>query len=151
MLIRSIGSICTATFKGIVLIRFAIVRSVLDRSSLSRRRLFWAKIETPIRSCDLCGESIDDLARHFAGCDHDNVETDIAIGMLRMAREPQFGRANHPALGAVGHRFHSLINAAAGFDFNEYQDAATPRDDVNFTEWRFPAPRQDAVGLGDQQ
>ena len=69
----------------------------------------------PIRSCDLCAESINDVTRHFAGGNHDDVETDTAIGILRMPREPQFGCAGDAALGPVGHRFNRFINAAADF------------------------------------
>src|SRR3974377_531919 len=101
MLIRSIGSIWTATFKGICVdpVRFYQVGS--RPRSLSRQRPSRAKDKTPIRSCDLCAESINDVTRHFAGGNHDDVEADTAIGILRMPREPQFGCAGDAGLGPV--------------------------------------------------
>jgi hypothetical protein len=44
-----------------------------------------------------------------------------------------------------------LIDAGAGFDFDEHHHAATPSDDVDLAKRRSPAPLQDAVSLGDQQ
>src|ERR1700739_2543744 len=110
---------------------FIASKAILDKDKLRR---------SPVRSCDLSGESVDDVARDFTGRDHNDVETDSAMGKLRMAREPQFGRANHAALGSFGYRFHRLINAGARLDFDEHHDATMPRDDVDPAEWCFPAP-----------
>src|SRR5262249_37729376 len=98
-----------------------------------------------------CNEGINDVTRHFSGRDHDDVETDVAIGVLRMAREPQLRRADHAALGSLGHRLYRLVYAATGFDFDECHHATPPGDDVDLAEWCFPPPLQDAISLGDQK
>src|SRR6516165_2992259 len=66
-------------------------------------------------------------------------------------------RASHSSAAPITRRLvrsvtasTPLINAAAGFDFNEYHHATTPGDDVDLAEWRFPPPLQDAVGFRDQ-
>ena len=91
------------------------------------------------------------MARHHARREDDNIETDFAIGAIGVSRPPQFGGADDTALAAVGHRLHRLLDAIARLDLDEDQDAAPAGNDVDFAERRFPTPREDAVGLGDQK
>jgi hypothetical protein len=88
---------------------------------------------------------------NFARRNDDDVETDFDVDMLGMAREPQFSRADDPALGSFSYGFHRLVDAAACFHLDENETAAAPGDNVDFTKWRFPASGQDSIALGDQQ
>jgi hypothetical protein len=98
-----------------------------------------------------CIEGIDDVARQFTRRDDDNVETDFAVCVSGIASEPHFGRANDAVLCSLGHRFHGVVGAGARLDLDENQDPTPPRNDVDFAEWRFPAPGENAIGFGDQQ
>jgi hypothetical protein len=64
---------------------------------------------------------------------------------------PQFGGADDPAFVAFGHRLHSIVGVLARLDLDENQNTAAAGDDVDFAEWRFPAPGKDAIGLGYQK
>ena len=65
--------------------------------------------------------------------------------------EPEFGRIDDAALAAFGHRFEPGLDGVARLDLDKEQRAAAAGDDVDLAERRFPAPRHDPVGLGDQQ
>ena len=54
-------------------------------------------------------------------------------------------------LAALGHRFGRVVDGLARLDLDEDQRAAAARDDVDLAERRFPAPRHDPIGLGDEQ
>jgi hypothetical protein len=89
-----------------------------------------------IRSCTGI-EGMDDVARHLAGRDDDDVEADFAVGVIGMAGAPQFGGADDPAFIPFRHRFHRIVGALARLDLDEDHDAAAAGDDVDFSEWRF--------------
>ena len=86
-------------------------------------------------------EGIDDVARHLAGRNDDDVETNFAVGVIGVARAPQFCGADDPAFVALGHRFHCIVDALARLDLDKDQNAAAAGDDVDFAKRRFPAPR----------
>ena len=54
-------------------------------------------------------------------------------------------------LRALGHRFRRVVDALARLDLDEDERVAAPGDDVDLAERRLPAPRRDAVALGDEE
>jgi hypothetical protein len=87
-------------------------------------------------------KGIWDVLGDFARRHHDHVEADIAFAVIRVMREPEFGRADNALLTPLGHRFHGLFGRGARFDFDKDQGVAAAGDDIDFAERGFPAPRQ---------
>src|SRR5262249_44018999 len=88
----------------------------------------------------LRNESIDDVARQSAGRDDNDIEADFAIGVPRMACEPQSGGGQDALPRSFGHGLQRRIYAGARLDLDKDQDAAAARDNVDFAERGFPAP-----------
>src|SRR5262249_52354675 len=80
-----------------------------------------------------------------------DIEADFAIGVPRMACEPQSGGGQDALPRSFGRGLQRRIYAGARLDLDKDQDAAAARDNVDFAERGFPAPGEDAIGFGDQQ
>ena len=131
-LIRSIGSICTATFKGMGVIRFegrgANVYAISAAAATA--------IEASGRSAAGI-ESVGNMLRHPAGSHQHDIEADIALRVVRMMREPQLGGGNDPALGPFGDGFRRVVDLHARLDLDKSQRAAAAGDNVDFAEGVF--------------
>ena len=77
------------------------------------------------------------MLRHPAGRDQHDVEADIALIVVGVVGEPQLRRGDDAALGALGHRFRSLIGAVARLDLDKDEGAAAARDDVDLAKGVF--------------
>src|ERR1700751_3865218 len=98
MLIRSIGSICTATFRRMVLSGgkaakvYAIFGAAVTGMGRSSRR-------------PRCIEGVDDGGRHLAGDHRDPVKANGALAVLRPRGEPHFGGRDDALPRALGEGF----------------------------------------------
>ena len=73
----------------------------------------------------------------------DDVVTDVRAGEFRVTREiSRRGFADAAAI-ARGHGKHCVIEAGAGFDFREHNQAPPPRDEINFAAGGAETPVQD--------
>ena len=68
----------------------------------------------------------------------------------RIGREPGFGRGRNALALARLDRFRGIVEAGARFHLDEDQQLAPARHDIDFAGRAFPAPRQDAITLGDE-
>jgi len=68
MLIRSIGSICTATFRRMAANLYAILAPAATAGESSAARI----------------EGVGDVLRHPAGRDQHDVEADVALNVVRV-------------------------------------------------------------------
>ena len=146
MLIRSIGSICTATFRH------------GHTSGNCRLRGTGVYAKCP-RAGEIAGASgqllasnaARDMARQAAGRHQHGVEADVAQAVVGMLGEPGLGGGDDAALLPLGHRLRRRRRAGARLHLDEDQRAAPARHDVDLADRAAPAPRQDAIALGDRE
>ena len=68
-----------------------------------------------------------------------------------MLGEPKLGGGDDAALAAFGDRSTASSSSARALTSTKTRSVPAPRDDVDLAERRFPAPRQDAIALGDEK
>src|SRR6266516_5533952 len=136
MLIRSMGSICTATFKLMV----AAARLCRAAGKRPRRRLIASKRlgPKPLNKCGLRSrariERRDDVARPSPRHNEHRIEADFGGCVFGMTGEPSLGRRGDPAALAFAHRFRRILEPSAGFELDEDEDATAPRHDVDLSD-----------------
>src|SRR5262249_5712110 len=134
MLIRSMGSICTATFRVIV-----APKNCCDNASFYPIALAAGV------------EGRGDMAWNPARRHQDGVETDIADVVISISRQPCFGGGDDAQALAVGDRPSGIVQSFARLHLHEDQQAPASRDDIDFADRAPPAPRHDAKAFGDQK
>src|ERR1700746_2556505 len=134
MLIRSIGSICTAMFRRID----------------APRTCFGAASCHPTASAAGV-ESRGDMTRNTAWRHQHGIEADIADAVIAVSREPRLGGGGDAQALAIGDGPCGVVQSFARLDLDEHQQAAAASDDVDFADWAPPAPRQDAKAFGDEK
>src|SRR6266404_7685077 len=121
MLMRSMGSIWTATFNFI-------------GGSASWGGSSGAGVERR-----------QQMARQAPRRNQHGVETQLEFGMLGMRHQPGLRGVDDSRLLARRHRIGGLIQAGAGLDLDERQQIAPPRDDVDLAIGRAKTLCQDAI------
>src|SRR5215471_2944547 len=134
MLIRSIGSICTAMFRRIDAPRTCFPTASCHPTALA------AGVERR-----------GDMTRNTAGRHQHGIETDIADAIIGVLREPRLGGGGDAQALAIGDRPCGVVQPVAGLDLDEHQQAAAAGDDVDFADRAPPAARQDAKAFGDEK
>src|SRR5215467_13605974 len=134
MLIRSIGSICTAMFR-----RIDAPRTCLGTASCQ-----------PTASATGV-ESRGDMPRNASRRHQHGIETDIADAIISVSRQPRFGGGGDAQALAIGNRPRGIVQSLAGLDLDEHQEASAAGDDVDFADRALPTPRQDAKAFGDEK
>src|SRR5262252_11201638 len=134
ILIRSIGSICTAMFR-----RINVPRTCF-----------------PTASCHSTASAVGvegrgDMTRNTAGRHQHGIETDIADAIIGVSRQPRLGGGGDAQALAIGDRPCGVVQSFAGLDLDEHQQASAAGDDVDFTDWAFPTSGEDAKALGDEK
>src|SRR5262245_61322916 len=152
MLIRSIGSICTATFKPMTAAARVWLAGKSPANGVYRTEMVVA--ESP-EECVLGSrarvEGGDEVARPSSRQDEHHIEPDFRIGLSGMGGEPGLGRRGDPAALAFGHGFCRVVELPAGLHLDEDENAAASRHDVDLAHRALPAPSQDAVTLEEEQ
>src|SRR5919197_4975565 len=134
MLIRSIGSICTATFNVI-----------------AAPKLFFANASYhPIASAAGV-ESREDMARNTPRRHQHRIETDIADTRVGESRQPSLSGCDDAQALAISDRPSGVVQLFACLDLDEQQQASAARDNVDFADRALPPPRQDAEAFGDEE
>ena len=91
---------------------------------------------------------VDQMRRPASRNNEDEIETEIEVLIALMPREPKIGRAMHPAPGERCHCGLAILDCCAVFYFDEHHAPSPLGDEIDLTEVRFEAPREDAVTLG---
>src|SRR5215470_6559505 len=133
MLIRSIGSICTAMFRLIIDPKYF--------PNVSRHAIALAAHI----------KSRGDMTRNPARCDQDGIEAHVADAVIGISRKPSRGSGDNAQTLAVGDRPGRIVQSIARLHLDEYQQASASRDDIDFSDRALPTPRQDAKALGDEK
>src|SRR5215471_6729748 len=107
MLIRSIGSICTAMFRRID----------------APRTCFGSASCHPTASAAGV-ERRGDMTRNAAGRHQHGIEADIADAVIGVLREPDLGGRGDAQALAIGDRPCGVVEPVAGLDLDEHQQAS---------------------------
>ena len=91
------------------------------------------------------------MARDMAWRHQHRVEPDMTLGVIGMVGEPGRGGGGDPPLLARQERFRGIVEPVTSFYFDENQNAAAPRHDVDLTDRAAEAASHDAIALGDQE
>src|SRR6516164_9375123 len=134
MLIRSIGSICTAMFRRID----------------APRTCFGTASSHPTASATGV-ESRGDMMRNTARRHQHGIEADIADAIIGVSRQPRLGGGGDAQALAISDRPCGVVQSLAGLDLDEHQQASAAGDDVDFADRALPTPRQDAKAFGDEK
>src|SRR5215471_21744253 len=134
MLIRSIGSICTAMFRRID----------------APRTCFGTASRYPTASAAGVKRR-GDMTRNTAGRHQHGIEANIADAVIGVLREPDLGGGGDAQPLAIRDRPCGVVQSVAGLDLDEHQQAAAAGDDVDFADRAPPATRQDAKAFGDEK
>src|SRR6266700_5923059 len=131
MLIRSIGSICTAMFR-----RIDAPRTCFGTASCH-----------PTASAAASVESRGDMTRNTARRHQHGIEADIADAIIGVSRQPRLGGGGDAQALAIGDRPCGVVQLVSGLDLDAHQQASAAGDDVDFADRAPPTPRQDAEAL----
>jgi hypothetical protein len=86
----------------------------------------------------------------LAGCDQHGIKPDIAIGIVRMLREPGCGGSRNSALLAFGDAFRRVVEPRTRLNLDKHQHVSAPLDDIDVANRAAQAPRNDTIPLGNE-